>query len=350
MANPKEKSEPKIKTRASGKLVGPGMFDRVRLRPEPHPIEEIIAGNQQSPSDPVPAVKSEPLMKIEPGAGSEPLAEIEPLSKSVPVPEFVRGTPLLSHRPPLQPEPVADPEPVIISEGVTILPANAPHLRFPYEVLDKVLPTLKPGPRAVCERLYRLSAGFDTDECVVSIGKLASSCNIGETQIRQYLRELETKRLIRRLGDDIANRNLEARGIKFKVLLPRMPPARNRTGSESGRGSVSEPIKVNTQKENTQTQNVVSVNSPFSLEECRRYANHLKQTGQGITNPGGYATKIFRSGEADAFIEAFLNPQAPLDISQCLDCRGSNFIYIDPSNHDKGVRPCKHEALKGSTH
>jgi len=83
------------------------------------------------------------------------------------------------------------------------------------------------------------------------------------------------------------------------------------------------------------------------LEECRRYAEHLKQTGQGITNPGGYATKIFRSGEADAFIEAFLNPQAPLDIDQCPDCRGSNFIYIDPSNHDRGVRPCKHEALKG---
>ena len=27
--------------------------------------------------------------------------------------------------------------------------------------------------------------------------------------------------------------------------------------------------------------------SKFSLEECRRYADHLHKTGQGITNPGG---------------------------------------------------------------
>jgi hypothetical protein len=88
------------------------------------------------------------------------------------------------------------------------------------------------------------------------------------------------------------------------------------------------------------------VNSRFSLEECRRYASHLKQTGQGITNPGGYATKVFRSGEADALIEAFLNPSTQLDINQCPDCRGSNFIYVDPANHDLGVRPCRHAGLK----
>lgn len=203
MTNAKKKPASKIKTRAGGKLVGPGMFDRVKLRPEPHPITEIIAGSHLPSSD------SEPIIE------TEPLSISEPFPKTGPPAESIRGTPAVLPALPLQTEPVTKSEPVIISEGVMFLPNNAPHLRFPYEVLDKILPTLKPGARVVCERLYRLSAGFDRDECVVSIGKLASSCNIGETQVRQYLRELEAKGLIKRLGDDIANRNFEARGDKI---------------------------------------------------------------------------------------------------------------------------------------
>jgi hypothetical protein len=49
------------------------------------------------------------------------------------------------------------------------------------------------------------------------------------------------------------------------------------------------------------------VGSKFSLEECRRYAESLR--GEGIQNPGGYATAIHRSGEADDRIEAFLSRQ-----------------------------------------
>jgi hypothetical protein len=46
--------------------------------------------------------------------------------------------------------------------------------------------------------------------------------------------------------------------------------------------------------------------SKFSPEECRRYADHLHKTGQGIINPGGFAMKIRRTGECDAQIAAFL--------------------------------------------
>jgi hypothetical protein len=153
---------------------------------------------------------------------------------------------------------------------------------------------------------------------------------------------------IQRLGEDVANKNIEARGIKFRVLLPRMPPARNRTGSELGRGSKSEPIKVDTQKENTQTQEPaagVRVGSKFSIEECRRYAQHLQSTGQGINNPGGYATTIHRTGEADELIAQFLNPaiSTQIDTSQCPDCKGSGFYY--PNGPTGGVAKCKHEKL-----
>jgi hypothetical protein len=56
---------------------------------------------------------------------------------------------------------------------------------------------------------------------------------------------------------------------------------------------------------------VVGVSSRFSLEDCRRYAEHLKSAGEGITNPGGYAASIHRSGRADSQIEAFLAAGKP---------------------------------------
>jgi hypothetical protein len=312
------------------------MFDRVKLRPETHPIEEIIAAS------------STPLHNPGPVADSEPLPKSEPVIKTGPPPEIERGTPSEIAQPLLHTEPLHISEGVADSEGVKILSDKAAHLRFPYEVFDGILWKLKPAPRVILERLYRLSAGWDTDVCTVSIGKLVTTCNIGATQVRQYLRELEMAGYIQRLGEDVANKNIEARGIKFRVLLPRMPPARNRTGSELGRGSKSEPIKVDTQKENTQTQEPaagVRVGSKFSIEECRRYAQHLQSTGQGINNPGGYATTIHRTGEADELIAQFLNPaiSTQIDTSQCPDCKGSGFYY--PNGPTGGVAKCKHEKL-----
>lgn len=116
----------------------------------------------------------------------------------------------------------------------------------------------------------------------------------------------------------------------------------------------TEPDKVNTQKENTQTQDApaasVRVGSKFTLEECRRYAKHLQSTGQGINNPGGYATTIHRTGEADILIESYLHPgaagdaSANLDTSQCPDCNGTGFYY--PQGTEGGVARCKHVRLR----
>ncbi|MBA3713318.1 MAG: hypothetical protein H0W76_12855 [Pyrinomonadaceae bacterium] len=93
----------------------------------------------------------------------------------------------------------------------------------------------------------------------------------------------------------------------------------------------------------------VTGRSKFSLEECRRYAEHLHTTGQGINNPGGYATTIHRTGEADMLIESFLHPEAAhpssnINISQCPDCQGTGFYY--PQGVEAGVARCKHEQLK----
>jgi hypothetical protein len=103
--------------------------------------------------------------------------------------------------------------------------------------------------------------------------------------------------------------------------------------------------------EDTPTQNGraargVGVGSKFSLEECLRYAEHLHRTGQGITNPGGFAMSVYRSGIADPLIEEFLRPveeKKPADISLCPDCKGSGVYY--PEGFEKGVAKCKHARL-----
>lgn len=98
---------------------------------------------------------------------------------------------------------------------------------------------------------------------------------------------------------------------------------------------------------------IVSVNgkSQFSLEECIAFANHLHESGLGINNPGGYATSVYRSGEADALIDKFLHPQcevsspvsAPANKGSCPDCHGTGFWY--PAGLGRGVARCQHPRL-----
>jgi DNA-binding Lrp family transcriptional regulator len=228
---------------------------------------------------------------------------------------------------------------------------------IPNDVFDVVLPALKPVEQLVLLRLYRLTRGFQTARCTVSIGTLAKRCSIGTTAARNAAQELERRGFIRRIGSDLMNSNQQARGVEFEMLLPAAASTRDVAPARSVAppSNVAPPsgvaYKVNTQKENTQTQDAPSVDkkldvrvgSKFTIEECRRYAKHLQATGQGITNPGGYATIIKRTGEADELIENFLNPATAtqsVDTSACPDCQGSGFYYPDGING--GVAKCKH--------
>ncbi|MBC7933159.1 MAG: helix-turn-helix domain-containing protein [Rubrivivax sp.] len=51
---------------------------------------------------------------------------------------------------------------------------------------------------------------------------------------------------------------------------------------------------------------VVCGKSRFSEEDCRRYADHLHASGQGVKNPGGFAKARYRDGTEDAQIAAWL--------------------------------------------
>jgi len=101
---------------------------------------------------------------------------------------------------------------------------------------------------------------------------------------------------------------------------------------------------------------VVGADSKFSLEDCQRYADHKHASGQGVTNPGGLAISIHRTGAQDAQIAEWLAQVDPervrsgelpaptlVDVSACPDCHGTRFYY--PEGTGKGVLKCKHERL-----
>ena len=223
------------------------------------------------------------------------------------------------------------------------LPDTKGFLRLYFQLIDHLYPQLDPFERAVHETLYRLSWGFNKPTCSISYQRIAERTGMSPKSAQRAVGRLEHKGLIGKSSRVIGYQ--KEQGIEFSVVPPPRQVLESRQVKQTRQDLESTIIETDNTNRNTQTQASVSVSSRFSLEECRRYAHHLKQTGQGITNPGGYATKIFRSGEADAFIDAFLNAQAPLDISKCPTCRGSNFVYLDESNPDLGVRPCKHEEM-----
>src|SRR5829696_7615027 len=133
---------------------------------------------------------------------------------------------------PLQNEPAKESTAPAKSKGAALLPADAPHLRTPHEITDRILPTLKPGRQVVLMRLYRLSAGFGSNTCHVSLPKLASACNISETQIRIFLRALEQRKLIKRLSVDLSNKVQSERGVTFEVFLPRLGATKSTAGTK----------------------------------------------------------------------------------------------------------------------
>lgn len=228
------------------------------------------------------------------------------------------------------------------------------HTRIPNEIFEDILPTLRTSEQSILLRLYRLTWGFQKDTCHVSMGKLGKACNLSSRQVTTCVQVLEKRRLIRRVHVDLDNKNQHERGVTFQMLLPQAARAKSATpanipaAAKSSAGEETSDNKRNTQKGNTQTQEPavgVRVSSKFSIEECRRYAQHLQSTGQGINNPGGYATTIHRTGEADELIERFINPTVTVqvDASQCPDCKGSGFYY--PNGPTGGVAKCKHEKL-----
>lgn len=246
-------------------------------------------------------------------------------------------------------------------EAAALLPSTAPHLRFAYEVLDQTLSKLDPYPRTVLLRLYRLTAGWNSDTCHVSIGKLAEHCKIGVTKLRASLRELESDGYIKRVSIDLSNKNQNERGITFKVMLPRLAPSRREAPAQYEGGtpheapSPREPNKVIKRKDIKENAHTllneppasVSVRSRFTLKECIAYAEHRKASDPNMRSAEAVGRKLHETGREDELIAEWLTAKdsPALDISQCPDCHGAGMYY--PEGLGKGgVKKCSHERLK----
>jgi hypothetical protein len=233
------------------------------------------------------------------------------------------------------------------------LPETAGFTKLHHQVVDHLYCQLSPKEQIVHIQLYRLAWGRGCPNCFISLPKLARRSNLSPRSTADAVSLLESKGLIRK-GAVTTGKGKE-QGIEYwvtpasafaKTASLAFSASQARAASPAEYGTDKEYKEETTHEEPTQTQACVGVASRFTLEECRRYANHLQKTGQGITNPGGFATTIHRTGEVDTLIELFLNAQPPRsDISNCPDCKGQGFKLIERDGREGAVR-CRHEQLE----
>lgn len=272
-------------------------------------------------------------------ANDEKIAHQAPTSQVAPV----TGTP--------QPLPVTGAvsltAPVTQAAPTSQVPAG--YFRLTHEVVDKIIPTLDVFSQSVLIQLLRLSWGFQKEECRIGLLSLSNRCNFSQSQARRAVRILIQRGFIKQIAQDFDNPNQHERGTTYKIMIT-VPPTRL-TGAVRQVAPVRQTAPTcqvpnkHTAINNTHNTEGVRVSSRFTLTECRRYADSLR--ADGITNPGGYATKIQRSGEADELIAKFLEPvesAKAVDISGCPDCHGTGFY--EPGGAGKGVARCKHERLR----
>lgn len=328
-----------------------------KLKREQEEREQISTLESATPSPTIP-----PDTIVETGIPNSGIPKSTIPRNTIPRPSIVRNTKQKPARPA-----TTIPRGTIPS-GV-IADSSKGFFQYLNDLSDRLIPELKLKPleQVVLNRLYRLSHGWKSEECTVGLGALAKQCVMSRTSVQKSISILVEKGLIEDLGED---KKGGKEGKRYRVLpgttipprtIPRDTIVNGEDTMVSGTTEVRGTIPPDTTNKdsnkdliNTHTNtDGVRVGSSYTLEECRKYAEHLQSTGQGINNPGGYATTIHRTGEADLLIEKFLRPKetstaSNFDASQCPDCKGTGFYY--PRGAEGGVARCKHERLgkKGS--
>ncbi|MFL6335297.1 MAG: replication protein [Pyrinomonadaceae bacterium] len=105
----------------------------------------------------------------------------------------------------------------------------AGYTRVSNDLLDRILSTLDTYDQVVLIRLYRLSRGFSSDTCRVSVPTLAKACNVSERQVRKSVGKLEACELVERIEQDFGNKDKSLRGTIFRILIADPTPARGAT-------------------------------------------------------------------------------------------------------------------------
>jgi hypothetical protein len=174
-----------------------GATARILAGIEPLPILQSRGTAETEASPPVARDTSQPNV-----------VEIAPVSQTAGVTSNLEGVSIGLHSPSVPQTPAVRLTPV---RGVTAVPNR---------VLDNLLPQLEPYEQLVYLRLYRLSHGFRTDTCLVSLDRLATACKISHSSTIRAIRDLESKGLVRRLEAKLAGKMSEVRGNRFWVFRP----------------------------------------------------------------------------------------------------------------------------------
>lgn len=236
MTDPKDRPRiPVVKTRAPGKK--PGVFDNLRT-PTPlspagaHPIEEIlgIAGPESAPVQSGP-VQSEPVLVVP--------VQTEPVQS-----EPVQPEPLQPAAAPVRTSPHARRTSQLVQPGpVQNLPGR--YTQWPHAFWDEVARTLQPVDAVVLAHLYRLTAGHQKREtCLISLPRLAERANVSINTVRSATRRLEDRRLIERVGVDNESKDVDLRGVEWRMLVP-FYRAKESDRSEKRTGPAADPMKEN---------------------------------------------------------------------------------------------------------
>jgi hypothetical protein len=140
-----------------------------------------------------------------PGAAPPVDSTAPPISTPVEITPPVKNTP----------DPLGITAPVETIAPVESTPKKG-YLRLPNELVDNILPTMRPAEAVVLLRLYRLSWGNGKPTCQVSLPTLALRCRLSESQTRFAIRNVEIRGYIKSTPPD---HRKGQRATVFEVLI-----------------------------------------------------------------------------------------------------------------------------------
>lgn len=108
----------------------------------------------------------------------------------------------------------------IDAEGAEDVEIASAYTKLPNSWPEYVARTFGVYAQVVYLQLFRLSYGFHRDWCQIGYPKLAERSGISVTAARKGAKELLDRGQIEQLAIDVANRDQQSRGIRWRVNIP----------------------------------------------------------------------------------------------------------------------------------
>jgi hypothetical protein len=194
--------------------------------------------------------------------------------------------------------------------------------------------------------------------------QLARVAGLSKRDVRRFIDDLEAAGVFSKdLDGNIFSRRLVRDEQERSGSRERVTRFRQRTNANSNRLSGSNANVAETKRETNNSSSSSSSSSlhtpqvapsksvcgsKFSLDEIRRYVTHIVSRGEPIRNSEGLAIALYRSGEADSRIGAFLKQPSKIEKKlyppgpDCDLCRGADEKNGQPC-------PCRYCSRCGST-